>query len=141
MDVAAALGAGASEAFMGIRSGTKGIWALRIAPPATDSQRSTRTLGLKTLTFLRVTRSAQTCLVARNHHALDLARAFIDLGDLRVAEVALERHLFRVPHAAVDLHSLVRDPHRGLRGSQLGDRSFGRESAPLLLGPGRAQSQ
>ncbi len=32
----------------------------------------------------------QACFVTRDDHALDLARAFVDLGDARVAVVALE---------------------------------------------------
>jgi len=65
--------------------------------------------------------SAQSRFVARNHQALDLAGAFVDLGDLRVAEIALERHFLGVAHAAVDLHSLVRDPHRRFRSGELRD--------------------
>ena len=47
--------------------------------------------------------SAQAGLVAGDDQALDLAGAFVDLGDLGVAEIALDRHLLRVAHAAVDL--------------------------------------
>src|SRR2546426_3656006 len=46
--------------------------------------------------------------------SLDLGRTFVDLGDSRVAEVALDVQLLRVPHAAVDLHRLVGDAVGGL---------------------------
>src|SRR5678816_3996945 len=77
---------------------------------------------------------AQSRLVARNNHALDLARAFIDFSDLRVAEVALERHLLGVAHAAVDLHRLMRDPHRRFGCVQFRDGCLGAEAAAVLLG-------
>src|SRR5260370_39750859 len=38
----------------------------------------------------------------------DLARALVDLGDLRVAVVALRREVFEVPVAAEDLHAVAR---------------------------------
>src|SRR5665647_2090661 len=62
--------------------------------------------------------------VTGDHQPLDLARAFVDLRDLRVAEVPLDRVLGHVAIAAEDLdrlaRSLVRDVgceqlrHRGL---------------------------
>jgi hypothetical protein len=42
---------------------------------------------------------------------LDLARAFIDLGDLGVAEVALDREFPRVVDAAMDLDGGVGAEH------------------------------
>ena len=49
---------------------------------------------------------------AGDHEPLDLARALVDLRDLRVAVVALDRELLRVPVAAEDLDRLG-----GLRGA------------------------
>ena len=43
----------------------------------------------------------------RDHEPLDLARALVDLGDLRVAVVALGRELLRVAVAAEDLDRLA----------------------------------
>src|SRR4051812_47197953 len=56
----------------------------------------------------------------RDHQPLDLGRAFVDLGDPRVAEVPLDVELLRVAHPAVDLDGLVGDPVRGLAGVELG---------------------
>src|SRR5687767_12278408 len=54
-------------------------------------------------------RSARSGFVARDDEPLDLRGALVDLGDLGVSEITLERHLLRVTHAAVDLHRLVGD--------------------------------
>src|SRR4051794_39620348 len=56
--------------------------------------------------------------VARDDQALDLARALVDLGDLRVAVVALGGEVLRVPVAAEDLDRLARDPARDAGGEQ-----------------------
>src|SRR5215470_15419008 len=64
---------------------------------------------------------------ARDHEALDLARAFVDLHDARVAVVALDGVLLHVAVAAVDLYRLVRDPRRGLGRVELGHRGFAAE--------------
>src|SRR5690606_29635923 len=56
--------------------------------------------------------SAQPRLMPGNDQPLDLAGALVDFGDLGVAEIALDRHFLRIAHAGVDLHRLVRDPHR-----------------------------
>src|SRR5215831_19750165 len=45
--------------------------------------------------------------LARDHHLLDLVRPLADLGQLRVAQVALHVELARVAVAAVDLHGGV----------------------------------
>ena len=55
-------------------------------------------------------RSRQTENRACDHEALDLARALVDLGDLGVAVVALDRELLRVAVAAEDLDRLARLP-------------------------------
>src|SRR6185437_7809014 len=89
--------------------------------------------------------SAQTRLRPRDHQPLDLAGALVDLGDLGVAEVALQRHLLGITHAAVDLHRLVADPHRRFGRGELGHCRLGAEATAMLfrltLGPRRAQGQ
>src|SRR6476661_8381462 len=80
--------------------------------------------------------SAQSGFLARDHQPLDLARAFIDLCDLGVSEIALDRHFLGITHAGVDLHGLVRDPHRRFRRGELGDGGFGGEALALPLEPG-----
>src|SRR4051812_29448534 len=59
---------------------------------------------------------------ARDHETLDLVRALIDLGDLGVAHVALDRILAHVAVAAEHLYGLDGDVHRGVGGEQLGHR-------------------
>src|SRR3712207_8938909 len=46
--------------------------------------------------------------ISRDHEPLDLARPLVDLGDLRVAVVALDGELLRVAVAAQDLDRLGR---------------------------------
>src|SRR4029453_19008772 len=72
---------------------------------------------------------------ARDHEALDLARALIDLGDLRVAVVPLDRELLRVAVAAEDLDRLAGGPARRLRGEELGLGALLGVREPLLLAP------
>src|SRR5947209_10294224 len=62
--------------------------------------------------------------VARDDEALDLARAFVDLRDARVAVVALDRIVLHVAVAAVDLDRLRAHPFGHLGGVELGLRSF-----------------
>src|SRR5690348_1043769 len=75
---------------------------------------------------------------AGDHEALDLARALVDLGDLRVAVVALERELLRVAVAAEDLDRLRRLAPRHLRRVELRLGSRLRVRLALLLQPRRA---
>src|SRR5258705_13893549 len=56
---------------------------------------------------------------ARDHEPLDLARPLVDLGDLRVAVVALDRELLRVAVAAEDLDRLAGLPACHLRREEL----------------------
>src|SRR5438067_5551033 len=74
---------------------------------------------------------------AGNHEALDLARALVDLGDLRVAVVALDRELLRVPVAAEDLDRLASLPPGGLGGEELRLRAGLRVRLAALLQPRR----
>src|SRR5919109_3312527 len=74
---------------------------------------------------------------ARDHEPLDLARPLVDLGDLRVAVVALDRELLRVPVAAEDLDRLAGLPPRRLRGEELRLRALLAVRPALLLQPRR----
>src|SRR5690606_13728669 len=60
------------------------------------------------------------------HYALNLARALVDLGDLRVAVVALGRILAHVAVPTEDLHGVLRYLVGDLRGHQLAHRRLGR---------------
>src|SRR5271167_4332098 len=51
---------------------------------------------------------------ARHHHALDLVRALIDLGDLGVAHHPFNREVLRVAGAAEQLHGVGGDLHRDI---------------------------
>src|SRR5437762_10012473 len=72
---------------------------------------------------------------AGNHETLDLARPLIDLGDLRVAVVALHGKLLGVAVAAEDLDRLRGLPPGHLRREQLRLRTLLRVPAALLLQP------
>src|SRR5436309_857568 len=58
-----------------------------------------------------------------NYDALDLRRAFIDLRNLCIAEVSLDRIILHVAVTAEDLHRLIRAEHRSLACEQLGHRA------------------
>src|SRR4051794_40448869 len=74
--------------------------------------------------------------LARDHHALHLARALADAADAHLAVPALERQVLGHAHAAMDLHGPVDDAAAALRSRELGDRRLGaeRQSAARLLG-------
>src|SRR5438874_12003017 len=74
---------------------------------------------------------------AGDHEPLDLARPLVDLGDLRVAVVALHRKLLRVAVAAEDLDGLPSLPPRGLRRKELSLRALLPVRPALLLQPCR----
>src|SRR4051794_11107162 len=59
----------------------------------------------------------------RDDDALDLVGALVDLGDLGVAHVALDRILLDVAVAAEDLDGLDGDAHRVVGGEELGHRA------------------
>src|SRR5205814_4660021 len=75
--------------------------------------------------------------LARDHEPLDLARPLVDLRDLRVAVVALDRELLRVPVAAEDLDRLARLPARHLGGEELRLRPRLGMRKPVLPEPRR----
>src|SRR5271156_6593949 len=60
--------------------------------------------------------------LARDHHLLDLVGPLADLGQLGVAQVALDVELAGVAVAAVDLHGGVAGADGGARRVVLGDR-------------------
>src|SRR5262245_31982164 len=64
--------------------------------------------------------------VAGDHDLLDLSGALADLHELGVAEVALDRQLAHVAHAAMDLDGTVGAEGGGFRGVELGHRAFDR---------------
>src|SRR5687767_15768338 len=72
---------------------------------------------------------------AGDDEALDLARPFVDLGDLRVAVVPLDGELLRVAVAAEDLDRLRGLPPRHLRGEELRLRAGLRHRLALVLEP------
>src|SRR5215470_12865520 len=74
--------------------------------------------------------------LARDHHALHLARTLADAADAHLAIPPLERQVLGHAHAAVDLHGAVDDAAAALRRRELGDGGFGAEgqSAARLLG-------
>src|SRR5438445_12703343 len=56
----------------------------------------------------------------RNHDALNLVRALIDLGYLRVSHHSFDRVVRDVSVTAEDLHAVGRDLHRHVGGEELG---------------------
>src|SRR6185312_10924018 len=72
---------------------------------------------------------------------LDLAGALVDLGDLRIAVVALGRELLRVPVAAEHLDRLAGPLPRDTAGEQLGLGALDRVRVPGLLQPRRAPDE
>src|SRR5690606_3909996 len=79
--------------------------------------------------------------LAVDDHALDLARALVDLRDARVPEVALDGEVLRVTVTAQDLHGVVRDRRGGLGGEQLRHRRLPRHAVAAVLQPRRPQRQ
>src|SRR6267378_1458011 len=71
----------------------------------------------------------------RDDQTLDFTGAFIDLGDARVAVVALDGILAAVAVAAVNLNGFVRDARGHLAGKQFGDGGVHRESRSRILLP------
>src|SRR5262249_37256482 len=76
-----------------------------------------------------------------DHEPLDLARALVDLGDLGVAVVALDRELLRVAVAAEDLDRLPGLAARHLRRVELRLRARLRVRLAVLLQPRGAVRQ
>src|SRR6266540_6893162 len=74
----------------------------------------------------------------RNDEPLDLARALVDLRDLRVAVVALDGKLLRVAVPAEDLHRFGRLPPRDLGREELRLRTLRLVRQAAVLEPCRA---
>src|SRR5690606_33057688 len=79
--------------------------------------------------------------VGRDHDALDLARALVDLRDARISIIALHVEFLGVPVATVDLERLVRDPVAHLGGVELGHRGLGGVAHALVLERRRAEDE
>src|SRR5207249_11430800 len=77
----------------------------------------------------------------RDHQPLYLARPLVDLGDLRVAVVPLDRELLRVAVAAEDLDRLARLAASHLRGEELRLRARLGVREVVLLQPRRAMDE
>src|SRR6266542_6372974 len=75
--------------------------------------------------------------VAGDHELLDLRGALVDLRDLRVPEIPLDLVLLDEAVATVHLDGVGRDPHRRLRGEELGHRRRGPERRARVLEPRR----
>ena len=82
----------------------------------------------------RLRRRARQEDLARDHEALDLRGALVDLEQLRVAHQLLDRVLLDVAVAAEDLHGVGGDLHRRVGGEALRVAS----DAASLARPGRA---
>src|SRR5687768_13061397 len=107
------------------------------APEAFSSMVASEDMGLWVEGYERsARRSVVRVELARDHDALDLGCAFVNLGYLRVAEQTLDGILLHVAIAAEDLHGLGRDPHRGLARHQLAHRAESRDHLAAILGGG-----
>jgi VIT1/CCC1 family predicted Fe2+/Mn2+ transporter len=69
----------------------------------------------------------------RDHEALDLLRALVDLRDLRIAHHALDRILRAVAETAEDLHGIRRHLHRRITGLEFRERRPRREVGRALV--------
>src|SRR5512146_3215270 len=78
---------------------------------------------------------------ARDHEALDLGGALVDLHDPHVTVVALDHVVLHEPVAAVHLDGLVRHPRRGLGRVELGHARRADEVLAGVLEPSRLADQ
>src|SRR5262245_39054456 len=76
---------------------------------------------IRSLPYWLARRSSAQKLLG-DDHALDLVRALVDLHDLGIAHVPLDRKLARVPIPAEDLHGVGGDLHGGVARPALGHR-------------------
>src|ERR1019366_739199 len=70
----------------------------------------------------------------RDDDALNLVGPLVDLGDLRIAEVALDREVLRVPVATEQLDRVDRHAHCGVRREGLRGSAEVRERALRVAG-------
>src|SRR5262249_19051945 len=94
-----------------------------LAAPAAVAVRKVRRVGRYVMRSLLEARSNAEQLLG-DDHALDLIRALVDLHDLGVAHVPLDRELARVTVAAEDLHGVGGDLHGGVPPPPLGHPPF-----------------
>src|SRR5207247_11338376 len=73
----------------------------------------------------------------RDHHLLNLGRAFVDLADAGVAPVALDAELGQITVASVYLDGPVGAAGAGLGSVPLGQRGFLDVGSPLVAQPRR----
>src|SRR3954471_13565268 len=95
-------------------------------PSATTAESPTQSATAAANAIRRAGGTAPTVALAPHragdHDPLDLVRALVDLGDLRVAHHPLHRVLVDVAVAAEHLDRLDRHRHRGVRGEELRHR-------------------
>ena len=117
----------------------------RVAAARVDARQADRLVPLATHVVAYPTGATALVLAredrARDHDPLDLARSLVDLRDLRVAVVALDRELLRVAVAAEHLDRLLRDCAPRPGGEQLRLGALAPCAAGPLLQPGRAVRQ
>src|SRR5207237_8961963 len=104
----------------------------RAVTPATGTGRNRgRRAGGGSRRRLRTRRWARSFLeyLFRDDELHDLARAFIDLGDLRVTVVTLRGEILQIAVSPEDLHAVARGFHRDVRCEEL--RLGGRENVVL----------
>src|SRR6266403_1323890 len=77
----------------------------------------------------------------RDHHALELARAFADGAELDVAVDALDQELLGEAVAAVDLHAVGSGAGGGFAGEELGHGGFARVRSSRVGEPSRSEDQ
>src|SRR6266567_5070714 len=94
-------------------------------PPVTSATRPERSISI-------VTRQEY---FFRNHEALDLRRAFVDLEQLRVAHQLLDRVLLDVAVASEHLHGVGRHLHRSVCAEPLRERGMERRALALVDQP------
>ena len=108
----------------------------RVAAARVDARQANRLVGGAGHGRQPTRRRLVRRMVRGDHDALDLARALVDLGDLRVAVVALDRELLRVAVAAEHLDRLAGLPAGDRRREQLGLSALDGMRKTLLLEPG-----
>src|SRR5262249_20302258 len=124
-----------------------GVVSACLPPPPQPSARLAMTsFATRSLAVMRSTRIVGVMLAAlhqmvRDHQALDLTGALVDLGDLGIAKVALHRELGDVAVAAEDLDRLARGAVGDIGGVQLGHRRLLAVWLLDVLEPGGAQGQ
>src|SRR5688572_17062177 len=97
-------------------------WAALIARPSTEGSRRRNS----SRPDVRLPARLRPEEAPRDDEALDLARALVDLGDLRIPVISLHREVLQVPGSTMDLDGLRRGAVRSLRGVKLRHRGLPR---------------